>query len=417
MHPSLRVAPPAESTSFDPWAELYLPALGGETGAFRVALRRVGRLTPADRGPALAVAARACLVLGDEGEAARLVGLARSAGGPEVEALLALVAGDETVLLQRVRSAPTAGERADAACDLAAVRLSRGEVDGARAAVVEARRACRDHLEAARWSRFLAESTDAAGAWERARAPVVGDPWQDDAVALQPLPRNGWVSPARLAHRVLLDAVAPPDGTARRRLWDAGATGGWLALPHEYERLDAEDPLVVLELWTDAVVARVEEGRRALPLATVLWRRVAGEAALRGDIAQVLVALATSDRELAPLAIEAATALLGDEPWRGALWRGYRAWHRQAEGDGRAADDAWAAIHAPTPEPVGWWLGVATLAARGRPELVRTLAEEALRVPELAEAARAVLEPGAELRPVTVVSPRLRPRFGATADA
>lgn len=373
----------------DPWTRIYLPACADDPAAVYEAIAdlEVGR-----DGDTAAIAARAFLVLGRPADAARLLGLARAAGGDEVEGLLALCRRDVELLRARVERGADPGAAADAACDLAAAQLIDGDFAAAKAAVAEALRRCPDHLEAAHWGRFLA-------AEEQDPALLL------DGRALVPCPSNGWIAPERLGRRKLL-ALDRPEGSALARLRDAGATGFWFALPEEYAGLPGGHRLVSLELRAEAVVARVDEGRPTGALAESLWACAATDT--RSDVAQLLVALATRDPRLAALAVRATEWLLLHDPARAELWYGYRAWHRQQCGDRGALEDA---LRVSDRDPTAWYLAFATVLARDRARALRLA--EGQTDPQLRELAQAALDGEAAARPTVWLSPRVLPRFAA----
>lgn len=405
---------PIDSTTLDPWRDLYMPAWLGDTDELRTGLRRVPSLPASSVGDGWAIAARALAVLGEHTEAERRFRLAVARGGPEVDALRALRERDEAWILARHQTAPTAGERGDAACDLAAMMMERGDVLSARQAIREARRACLDHLEAARWMRFLTDCPAPAAVW---REPGSARPWAGDVEALRPCRANGWIGEERLRRRKSAEVQAPPEGTAGRRLWNAGAMGYWFALPDEYDRLDAAHPLIGLELRAETLLARVGEGRKTLPLAEALWRRVAGDEVDRRDAAQVIVSLATMDRTLCPLAVEVTDWLIEREP-KERLWHGYRAWHALCAGRTDFLDHAWTAIAADSDCPLSWYLGVCTFAHAGMEARARGLAQGRLHDPVLGHHAAEILVGPDVPAPITMVTPRMRPKLmGAPADA
>ena len=193
-------------SELDPWWDLYLPASFGEVAGVLDLLEQIETFAPKGReGDYFAVGARALAVLGQHREADRFARRAFHLGGAEADALATLVGeGAIAIAERRIAEGEVPGDRADAACDLAVLRLRAGDLAGAALAVARAVEECPDHAEAARWSRFLAESRDAVKlarlAPDPRRARRARTATQHDAVDLVPTRRTGWVSAVRFEH-------------------------------------------------------------------------------------------------------------------------------------------------------------------------------------------------------------------------
>jgi hypothetical protein len=400
-------------TGVEPWWDIFLPATFGEIG---VVLEAMERLHP--DGDGLAVGARALYVLGRGKEADRFVEKAIEAGGEEAEALATLLRpqGIERARLRMLRCG-RAGERADAACDLALLQLQRGDAIAAGAAVEEARTLCPDHTEAARWRRFLREAEDPLALVKegmRGGGRLAGTPCGRDAVELVPVRMSGWISPERLRARVLGGVpreLRAPAGCALGRLQDAGRHAFVFAMPGEHARLPADHPLATLEVVADELMARVGEGRPARDDARGLWEAaVAVDDVAADDAAHLLAGLATVDLALAPLAHHVADRMVARAtPRERTLWTAYRAWHGWAAGRPRAPEDARDVLAVAGVDPFAWTLANAALRFAGFGPEAALEARRALRNPDLREAARKALdEPTAA--PRAQVSGRLVPR-------
>lgn len=402
----------------DPWWDVFLPALMGETSHAMAAMVRLEADTPArDRADLYAVSARTFYVLGRPVEARRTAEQAFSLGGAEAEALATMVLPDGPARAERrVETAPRAGLRADAACDLALLRLRDRDVEGARAAVRRALEACPDHVEAGRWATLLEEAPDARKLIRAAMEPLKPGrrtlPAQRDACDLVPLRRAGFVSTERLNRRVMGGPVQggwAPAGTALGRLHDAGASAFHFATEAEYRRMPATDTLADLELLLEGVGVRVRAGRDARALAARLWVEAgAYDDVALGDAANALVGLGTQDPRLAPLGWDAADrqcAVYAGEP----LWRAYRAWLGHLAARPEALDDARAVLADRRLHAASFTMAVATLRFGGRREEADAAIARALRDPALAAYARQARD-RPDQRPWMEVGGRIAPR-------
>lgn len=429
MHARLAPVPtrtPSEAR-LDAWWDVFLPALWGESELARMALETLAPENLSDvaeRAAGHAIAARALLVMRRPAEAWRHAERAFAVGGPESDALATFLVPEGAIhAARRMQSASRPGLRADAACDLAAVRLAQGDADAARDAIATARGLCARHAESARWERFLTSTPDPVStvqslAAARARRTLCREPGALDAVELLPLARDGWVSAERLRRRVLL----PPSTALRVRprsalaaLADAGICDTHFAMLEEYGALVPEHPLVDIEWHADQLRALVREGRPSVDAAHRLWE--AGRAldvVAATDAAHLIVALGTHDPTLSPLAYGVATWALQVEPEEEALWRAYRAFHGAVAGRPDAAEDARAALADPGCPATVWVLAVAALRALGDAASVAAATRAAGRRADLVQARVAARSRGAFL-PRMQVTPRLRPR-AAEAD-
>ncbi|MFN7147774.1 MAG: hypothetical protein ACK4YP_28650, partial [Myxococcota bacterium] len=201
-----------ELPAVDPWWDLYMPATFGEADAVLDALEAAEATVPlAARGDLYAVAARAFAVLGRYVEAERVAEQAFRLGGAEADALATFLCPDGRARAERRTVGGRRGARADAWCDLAALRLQAGEVAEARAAVERALATCPGHAEAGRWARFFEDAAD-----PRAVVRDALDPRRSrrrsvparDAAELLPARRTGWLSVERYQRRLL---ATPPE--------------------------------------------------------------------------------------------------------------------------------------------------------------------------------------------------------------
>jgi hypothetical protein len=415
----------SEISFIDPWWDLYLPASFGEVDAVLDALEAAELLAvTADRAELYAVAARSFLVIGRFVEAERLAERAFAAGGPEADALATFMRGDGTSrALERMAAATRPGLAADAACDLAALRLANNDATGARAAIARAEELCPGHREAARWARLLGtegdlrnilrDSRDPRRARRATPGPVL------DAVELIPTRRTGWVSSERYVRRLVgalgaasSSAWAPAD-TALGALQDCGVTTLFFALEGEYAKLPADHPLVRLELAADEVRALVDEARDARVASALLWRDASAIDVVSGeDAAQLLVGLATHDPRLAPQGLRAAVWLREQCPDRGTLWDGYRAWLGAIAGAPDLALARAVATERPV-DPVGWRLAIEALRAGGDPHETDALIRAARKEPALSALAVELLDTRSAAPVRTMVSGRMTPRWPA----
>jgi hypothetical protein len=371
--PSLPWSP--TSRCADPWWDLYLPAACGDRK--RVQRNLSAYLDDASDGNAHAIAARALLTLGRNEAAEAAYEVARTRGGDEADALATWIAHDgDSFALRRVTTAPRAGQRADAACDVLCRKVLAGEVDDARALLSEAEALCPGHAEVARWRRVLADpcartQVHAAG---RGRAAIRADAaGAIDAFELVPRRQTGWVSEERLRRRVI---AAPFGGswadptTALGQLQDRGLYDFLFAVESEYAELPAGHPLVTLETLADQVRARVHERRPAVMAArTLLAAARAVDEIAEEDAANLIVTLATLDETLIPLGWSVAhRELKRDE--EGTLWRAYRAWFAAVMGRGEALADAQSVLAERWPSGVEAMLAVAALQVVGEPHQI-----------------------------------------------
>lgn len=406
---------PVDLPSPDPWWDLYVPAIlsGGECAEY--ALDRLpDQATPAERGNWWAVAARGWAVMGRAGKLNAAAERAFALGGPEADALATFLrpSGQETAL-RRIQNATEPGEAADAACDLAALRLLDSDVPGAMEAVAMAFSACPEHAETGRWRRFFAECQDPARVAAKALTPgkahkargTVGQ----DALELLPTPRTGWVSDERYARQLNGSSRRGPVGSALWRLQQAGVMSMFFATEAEYARLHAASPLADLEVLADRVCRLVNEGRDARDVANEMWSATFDDALARRDAAEILCAQATQDRRLAPLALIGVESLLDMESRHPVLWLAYRAWLRHLAGAAGSVTDARLVLADPTVDGASWAMAIATLNASGKAPEARDHAKARLHDEALRPIARAFLK-GKMADPRMAVSPRLHPR-------
>jgi hypothetical protein len=407
----------------DPWWDIFLPATFGETACALDAIDNIDHAAPPGRrGAFLAVSARTLELLGRPAEAARMAERAFTIGGDEADALATFVRpSGEATALRRMAEAEDPGDRADAACDLALLRLRRGDGPGASEAIARAEAACADHAEAARWRRFLRDASDPVAlvraASDPRRARRARTPAARDAVELSALRRNGWMSPERVRRRVL-GAPGPfgrgLPGGARDRLRQAGLAGFHFALETEYDEFEADHPLVGLEAVADALRSHVQEGRDGAGLARRLWDEAcAFDDTAAEDAAHLLVALATQDRRLVPLGWSVADRM-ARAPGRAdaRLWRAYRGWLGACLGRSDASDDAWAVLARPCPDRSAWTLAVATLRASGFERDAEAAVRVAMGDPILRDVATSALRQAPRME----VSGRMTPRGAGTAN-
>lgn len=406
---------PVDFPSPDPWWDLYVPAMLSCCECTEHALDRLPDLAPAaDRGDWWAVAARGWAVLGRPAKLEAAAGRAFELGGAEADALATFLrpSGQETAT-RRIENATSPGEAADAACDLAALRLLDSDVPGAIAAVAVAFTSCPEHAETARWRRFFAECQDPARVAHQALNPRTAHrakgPVGKDAAELIPTPRTGWVSDERYMRRLNGSSRRGVVGSSLWRLQQAGVTSLYFATEEEHSRLHAASPLSDFEILADRVCRLVNEGRDARDVANELWTSTYGDVLARRDAAEILCAEATQDRRLAPLALIGIEVLLDMESRHPVLWLAYRAWLRHLAGESGGVADARMVLADPTVDGASWSLAIATLLARGLAPEARVEAKKRQDDPALRPLARAVLK-GKSSEPRLAVSPRLHPR-------
>lgn len=293
----------------DPWWDLFLPALCGDVGpalhAVDVAVRDDGEMD----GDLLAVAARACFVLGFPVQARRFLGMALVEGGEEAERLAVLVGMEARRTAERwVMSRRPAPVRADVACDLAARCLNEGDEAGAQEAVRAALAILPGHREAQRWSRFLSAGEPVGPVWRQARrerSTPSPRALQRDADALAPLRSGGYLSQERLRRRlygVAGNLVPVSLSTGLGALAAAGVQTLRFTWSYVYARLPPTDPRVALELLADDVVSLVGEGRDPRGAAAALLDGAArcGEP-IATEAARLVEGLAARDQRLVML--------------------------------------------------------------------------------------------------------------------
>lgn len=309
----------------DPWWDVFLPAVCGDSApaldAMEVAVRDGG-------GDVLAVAARACFVLGCGVQARRFLTLALAAGGDEVDRLAVLLGADgRRVAANWLLSRRPAPIRADVACDLAARCFGEGDARGANEAIDTALAMAPEHREAQRWRRFLAFGEEGAAAWRQARRTrPAGAPrtCQRDADALAPLRAGGYLCDERLRRRLYGVAgglAAARGSTGLGHLAAAGVQTLRFTWSYVYARLPLTDPRVALELLADDVASLVDEGRDPRTAAAALLgaaEGVGGPVVI--EAARLVVALASRDERLAALALRLLPRLREADPAERAVW-------------------------------------------------------------------------------------------------
>lgn len=313
----------------NPWFDLYFGALLCPD-CFAHSVARIDSIAPADRGNALAVAARGWMVLDRPADALGLWERAREYGGSEVESLGRFVLPHGPRLAEDYAATVTpAGLRADAWCDAAAIQLGAGSLDRAARAIGRALAACPEHAEAHHWHRFLSEPSALSVATRVCGARPFGSGiCFEDAQALLPTRTNGWISPERLNRRCLMDLPSPHrPGSALERFDHAGIRDYFMATDDDWARVPSTHPLAVAEVAVDALRSLIAERRPALVPARGLWESAlaSGDAVRVDDVAQLLCALATQDTALVGVASEAADWLVEHQPVGSNLFSAYRA--------------------------------------------------------------------------------------------
>jgi len=409
-----------EIPAVDPWWDLYMPAVFGDDDLVLDAFEAAEATTPLDeRGDLYAIGARAFAVIGRGLESDRLAAQAFRFGGHEAEALATVLCPDGAARAERrMARAPRLGLRADAACDLAALRLEAGDVPGARAAIAEAARVCPGHAEAARWLRFFGDTPLPLDAVRRSRSSrrkqrEAGGAVRD-AADLLPVRRTGWLSAERYRRRVVGSpplAAWAPAGTALGLLQDVGVGATFFALDMEYARLPAADPYVALELAADTLRACVDEGRDVVVPARALWTAACTfDDAARDDAAQLLAGLGTHDVRLVPVALEAVRWLAEHHPARATLWEGYRVvlLHLGGTPD---LEGARALAQVRPGDALSWRMALEVIRAHGVAGEADACARAARSEPALATLAKQLLRVRAHPSFKVIVSCRLAPRW------
>lgn len=393
----------------DPWFDLYLPAILGESAQVRAALADLG---DAD-GTVLAVAARALEVLGMALEARRYAHRAMEKGGDEALALTTFLGSDgDALTVLRMRLAKEPGRRADAACDRAVLALRRGNTEVARRWVRLAQELCPDHCEAARWLRFLDETVSPTRTTRRYQRDhrVARATHGRDVAELFPERARGWLSVERLRRRVRNDGMIwHSSACALGRLQNAGVREYYFALRQELVVLPAGHRLATLELLADRLVSLAEEGRDGVGTAEQLLeqaRRMDDTA--RADAAALIAGLSLGQPSLAPCArqgvadMERISRIRGVSPggWPTHYWEAWLGW---LDGSPRRAR----ALLEGALEPVPWLLAMHTLQRAGDLAAVST----ALGRAEMQAHLRSVTEGLRKGHPLGVPPmPRMQPR-------
>lgn len=400
--------------TFDPWFEYYFGAAFCDL-CFDAALRQLDSLPARERGDACAIAARGLYSLNRAAEAAHRWAQARELGGPEVDALAIWIEPAGLAAAEaRATDLADAGLRADAWCDVAALRLVRNhDRAGAASAIGQALAACPEHREAHHWARFLTvpdlfEGIGRAVRRRSRRAPGLAE---RDARELVPSPLNGFVSPRRAEARLVEPDPAATRGSAWALLVRAGIRDTFLATPEDWATVPTRHPLLQAELDLGRVVDLVDEGRPALGGARGAWQaaRASGDPERQDDVAQVLCALATHDPELVPLAAECADWLCRERAHPGTLFWAYRAWARAAGGGDDGAAEARALLGRRDLDDLSWRLALEGLRVAGARAEVDAALAVAVRDP--ARRALAQAQRKATPEPLRVrVSPRLSAR-------
>lgn len=410
--------PTARKLDHDPWAAVLAPALCGAPEAAIASMLRLERELPlGQRGPLYAASARALAALGRIEQALATVRKAISIGGPEPAAVASIALPEGARWAEARTLSGTAGERADAACDLAWWRLCRGEVEEALVHVEAALALCPEHAEAERWKRFLIEAGPAASTWVD-RLPPPGDrrPTALDARCLFPQPELGWLSRERFYRRYTPEARPAAGGAgALGLLRMRGRRTRLLATDDDYAALPADHPLVSAETAFDRVLALLDEERDAGDAAAQAWAlaRSIDETAC-ADAAQALVGLSLQEPSMLRVGLEVSQYLVVRQP-RSALWRAYRARLLAEAGKRRQALGLARAVLADPQVPdLAWLVAIETLRRIGHHRAAHRVVRSALCSPNLGAAAREVLEAWAHPRPVRVaVTDRLRSRLRA----
>lgn len=390
-------------------------------------------LDPDDRPQLEAWRARVLYGLQRPEVAALALERALALGHPDAAALATLALPDGERFGHARLSVGTAGQRADAACDLAWRHLALDRVDEALQLLRTARSLCPGHAEAGRWLRFVQQAGPRAGrlcSFLDAHPPEM--PLLADLASLAPLDLLGWCSLERTSRRLLgprallLDhpaawalpavpgAVAPaatPPSSALARLRSLGVLTRILATDGDYAALPSDHALVGAEVALDLALALEREGRPAHGAATEAWRvaqAVDGQTAT--DAANALVGLGLRTPECTEVGLLAVRHLRRAQPEQG-IWVGYQAALRICAGQVDAGlRQARRALQAPDAEPLSLSLVVLSLRWRGRDGLAEPLLQQALEHARLGSTALSLMrEPGG--RPFPQVSHRLVPRL------
>lgn len=403
----------------DPWLDLYLPAVLGETEAFEGALEQISLLPQAQRGEAWAVAARGFLVLGREADAWKAFESARESGGNEYESLATFMVGAGVKRAgRRASAAASPGRAADACCDAAALSMTADDLEGAERAIGQALELLPHHREARQWYRFLAEP-DALRAWRRAsiaegkmqpQTPALGD-----AVALIPRRDTGWVCSRRWHERYVVagSAAMAPKGTALAALFDAGRSQFLLATELDWAAVPATHALVAAELALGEVEDLVQEERPAFAVAHRAWTAALSrnDRAEIDDIGQALCALATRSSDLVPLAIEAVGLLRQNDDAECALYLAYSAWLRSRVRDPQAVTEAVHLLALPAPGELPFMMAIDALRTLGHHRTARKALLSRTGDPSLTHAVRRLRDETVDpIGQGIVCSPRLTPR-------
>jgi hypothetical protein len=283
--------PPVPPCLDTPWTSFFAPALLGEAESVLEELEfHFKSVEPARRGALMALGARVAFIAGEPSRGLALHAEAMSHGASEAEALSVFVGPDGRRWAEiRCHEALAPGALADAACDLLVVCLAEGAVEEGLRVVFQALRECPDHAELGRWRRCLAQ-LDVARASELVRLRLRRGPdteerapeaasadeiLEADLEALVPCAATGWLSPERIARRVIHGAweQRPPRPSALAVAHDAGLGALRFATPEEYAELPPGHPLLDLEVTADRMESLLEEGRPAVATAFDLWRR------------------------------------------------------------------------------------------------------------------------------------------------
>ena len=367
-NPSTQCLP--DALTLNPWFDLYFGAVLCPE-FFADSLARIPSIAPADRGNALAVAARGWMVLNRPADALRLWERAREVGGAEVESLGRFVLPQGPRLADDyAASVGPSGLRADAWCDAAALHLTTGSLDRAARAIGRALAACPEHGEALHWHRFLSEPGVLAVAADVCGAkPSGGGIGVEDAQALLPTRTNGWMSPERLNRRVLMDVPAsPPPGSALARFDHAGIRDYFMATDDDWARVPSTHPLAATEVAVDQLRSLVAERRPALVPARGLWESAlaSGDVVRVDDVAQLLCALATQDTRLIGVGSEAADWLVEHQRPGINLFAAYRALFAAIGDEPGAENLARKVLRASRGDDLPTRLGAGALALAGR---------------------------------------------------
>lgn len=352
------------------WSTIFLTAHSGQHQQARLAIATLPRHTPTSAHPRLAaISARALLAMGSEAQATE--SLARAGADPEAVALRSVAQRSEDAIRRRLDT-HSPGMAADAACDLAWLRLQRCDHVGAVQAIQEALSRCAEHVEARLWCRHLQEPG--------------GSPFER---RLSPTARGGWLSPERIARRTAGSVLDASDYSARSRLHHAGIRRPQLTPEEAYAALPERHPLVKLEVMLDEASTLRQLGYPCGALLTSAWMSGQRQSpAIIRQLTRVVMDLAIFDPSAAPVGLAAATAMRHRSSCRRLEARYVRLLASQNHPLALSATKS--ALRQEN-APEDWLIIVDSLSRLGCVEEARAEAERALGVASLASAAFTVL--------------------------